>query len=104
MRSSYDFLLQSSGLVVEPSSFWSLIWSIKVPPKVESLLWHSFLNILPTIDNLPKKHVVVENICPFYHGNTESIMHIFVDCFFARNCWYSSIVGYCHGSSIGFTD
>ena len=77
VRSSCDFLLQSSCLVVEPSSLWSLIWSIKVPPIVKPLLWRASLNILPIVDNLQKKHVVVENICPFYRGNTESIMHIF---------------------------
>ena len=70
MRSSYDFLLQSSSLVVEPPSLWSLIWSIKVPLKVKSLLWHASLNILPTVDNLQKKHAVVENICPLCRGNT----------------------------------
>ena len=57
MTSSYDFLLQSSSLVVEPSSFWSLIWSIKVPPKVKSLILSAFLNILPTFDNLHKKQL-----------------------------------------------
>ena len=86
MRSSYDFLLQSSNLVVDPSSLWSLIWSIKVPSKVKSLIWHASLNILPTFDNLQKKQFVVVNFCPFYCGNIESIMHIFVDCFFVRNC------------------
>ena len=104
VRSSYDFLLQSSSLVVEPSSLWSLIWSIKIPPTVKCLIWRASLNILPIVDNHQKKHVVVENICLFCCGNTKSIMHIFVDFFFARNCWYSSIVGYCRGSSVGFAD
>ena len=31
-------------------------------------------------------------------------MHIFVDCFFARNCWYLSTVGYCRGSFVDFDD
>ena len=47
---------------------------------------------------------MLENFCPFYYGNAESIMHIFVNCLFDRNCWYSSIVSYCRGSFVDFND
>lgn len=33
-----------------------------------------------------------------------SFLHIFIECYYAKHCWYSSIIGYCHGPSTSFAD
>ena len=57
-------------LVVEPSSLWGQIWSIKVPSKVKSLNLCASFNILSTVYNLLNKYVVVEIFFHLCRGNT----------------------------------
>ncbi|XVF82038.1 hypothetical protein PTKIN_Ptkin16aG0010900 [Pterospermum kingtungense] len=62
------------------------------------------INILPTCDNLVVRRVTVENICPVCRGDSESVFHLFVDCSYAKCCWYASPVGYRRGSCQNFAD
>lgn len=62
------------------------------------------MNVILTCDNLNKKRVMVDNTCPVCPGHAESPLYLFVDCYIARTCWYSSKVGYNRGSYDFFGD
>lgn len=47
---------------------------------------------------------MVEGTCLVCWGQLESIFHVFVDCYFARNCWCTSHVCYYRGSLNKFGD
>lgn len=55
-----------------------MIWSLKIPPKIKSFLWRAALNIIPTCNNLNKKHVMIDYTCPVYRGHVETVLHVFV--------------------------
>ena len=44
---------------------WNRIWSLNVPPKVQTFLWRACLNILPTCGNLQKWKLQVEPLYGF---------------------------------------
>ncbi|GAA0162643.1 hypothetical protein LIER_18687 [Lithospermum erythrorhizon] len=66
------------------SSFFNRMWDIKIPSKVKHFLWRAVHNILPTVDNLVKRKVNLEQGCKFCNNQREYIMHVFNDCAFSQ--------------------
>ncbi|CAH9075014.1 unnamed protein product [Cuscuta epithymum] len=55
VKSSYKFLMQSSGNV---SSYgWTRMWNLPIPPKVKFFFWQACIGCLPTADTLMTKRV-----------------------------------------------
>lgn len=102
VTSAYDVLRKKCD--GNSNKVLDLIWLLKIPPKVRLFLWRPVMNILPICDNLNKEQVMIDNTCPICRGNAELVFHLFVDCYFANNCCYSSPVGYYHGTNDNFKD
>ncbi|KAH9679250.1 rnase h domain-containing protein [Citrus sinensis] len=69
------------------------LW-LDVPGKVKNLLWRAANNVLPTTDNLRNRKIQVLPLCSVCNAYNESVIHILVDCGFAKSCWIASPVGY----------
>lgn len=50
-------------------------------------MWRAAHNLLPTIDNLWKKKVVMDSVCRRCHSNREDVFHALVGCRAARKVW-----------------
>lgn len=63
------------------------------PEKVKIFLWRAAKNILPTAENLWKKKVIQEAICPVCRSWLENTAHALLDCKIARKAWRNSPLG-----------
>ncbi|CAK8576899.1 unnamed protein product [Lathyrus sativus] len=55
-------------------------------------MWRLARNILPTRDNLSKKGITLDRSCPFYNSKVEIMHHVFLDCIFAKQTFFSSML------------
>lgn len=78
---------------VQHQRLWHLIWKILISHKVRMLLWRAAKNILPTRGNLRKKGMHLDHSCPFCNDNMEIVEHIILNFEFARQVFFSSILG-----------
>lgn len=67
--------------------FWKRLWSLKVPPKVNHLMWRAASGCLLTKTQLFQKHVDINVACPMCNQDPETIEHVLLNCSFARDCW-----------------
>ena len=65
---------------------WEKIWSLKVPPKVQNLVWRICRGIIPTAEVLRKMQIDIQTSCCLCERESESILHIFIFCPFAVSC------------------
>ncbi|KAH9784317.1 putative reverse transcriptase/RNA-dependent DNA polymerase [Citrus sinensis] len=68
-------------------SKWKVIWANVIPKKIKIFMWRAAHNLLPTIDNLWKKKVVMYSVCRICHSNREDVFHALVGCRAARKVW-----------------
>ncbi|GAU31891.1 hypothetical protein TSUD_270760 [Trifolium subterraneum] len=79
---------ESSGH--QTSRLWNEIWKAPIPNRVRNFLLRLAKYILPTRDNLSRKCVQIENICPLCSAEPETVDHIFLHCQIARLTWFAS--------------
>ncbi|KAG8364630.1 hypothetical protein BUALT_Bualt18G0017400 [Buddleja alternifolia] len=82
---------------------WQFIWGAAVPHKVRVFAWHVCRGILPTLSNLQRRKCNVFDVCPCCGMNTETDVHVLLECDLARQIWSLSnlpwdIVARWHGS------
>jgi hypothetical protein len=58
-----------------------------VPSVVKMFLWRALNNLLLTRQNLFKKGVTSDEMCPICGLEEESVSHIIWECQFARDVW-----------------
>ncbi|XP_037492746.1 uncharacterized protein LOC105643399 [Jatropha curcas] len=68
------------------SSFWKILWSLKIPPKVRHFLWRCCRDILPVKATLARRGLELDIGCD-YCGNTETLVHTLVECPRVSFCW-----------------
>lgn len=56
---------------------WKKLWTCRVSKVVKNFLWKACKNILATKDNLFKKHITNDPLCPVCDLEVETIGHIF---------------------------
>jgi hypothetical protein len=71
---------------VEPV-FPSVVWSLKIPPRVHLFLWLLSQNKVLTRDNVLKRVNINDKTCLFC-SDIESAHHLFFDCVVAKQVWY----------------
>jgi hypothetical protein len=71
---------------------WHKIWALNVPPKHSHLLWRILNGALPVKSNLFRKGVRCDPMCPRCHNHVETIHHVFLDCEWSKQVWFSSIL------------
>jgi hypothetical protein len=72
------------------NDIWGKIWKLKVPPKHTHLLWRILRNALPVKDNLFKKGVNCDPLCPRCDGYKETLSHVFLECEWVKQVWLAS--------------
>jgi len=66
---------------------WKTIWKLKVPAITKNFLWKICNNLLPTKENLFKKNIVQDPLCPFCRVDIETIGHILWSCPSSMAVW-----------------
>ncbi|XP_058775075.1 uncharacterized protein LOC131649326 [Vicia villosa] len=81
------------GPSVNPyQKLWKSIWRAPVHPRVRNFVWRLAKNILPTKDNLQKKGIALDGSCTMCSVAEESAHHLFMECPFAKQVLFSSIL------------
>jgi hypothetical protein len=74
------------------ADFWKKLWAIKIPNSSKIFLWRACQNLLPTKQNLLKKGVVEDDLCPCCKIQEESIIHALWSCPSAQDVWGSGSI------------
>src|ERR1044072_3974301 len=73
--------------------FFKLVWSNLISSKVAALGWKVDLQRLPTLDNLTKRGIPIQNntrgLCVMCKDKSESVPHLFFECRFTYVVWQS---------------
>ncbi|OMO52105.1 reverse transcriptase [Corchorus capsularis] len=83
-----------SSSSMQQSRTWRNLWNLKVAPKVKNFLWRSCRNIVPTKENLVKRHCSLFSQCDRCGAEVESLEHILFFCPFAQAVWRASHFSY----------
>jgi hypothetical protein len=57
----------------ENAEVWRIIWSLDGPRVLKNFVWKFCANALPTKENLYRRHIVPDPLCPLCSNCTESI-------------------------------
>ncbi|KAL0451591.1 UNVERIFIED_CONTAM: putative mitochondrial protein, partial [Sesamum latifolium] len=99
VRSAYKVALELDARVSASSSrsfpfltegyekFWQQMWALVVPPRVRVQVWRFCPDAIPTMDNLAKRHRVVDTRCIRCEA-VEMIKHVLWECHFPRMVWH----------------
>ena len=67
------------------SEVWRKLWALLVPNGEKHFMWRACNDSLPTCENLIRRNVIIDSICPFYEKEMETCSHILWQCPSARN-------------------
>lgn len=67
------------------SPIWATLWKTELQPKVKFFEWHLIHLILPSVDNLARRSLQVQNICCLCNNGPDTLEHIFFTCQFANS-------------------
>lgn len=70
---------------------WKRIWRIKGPRMVKMFMWQACSNILPTRENLFKRKVMIDSLCPICQIEVESVGHALWSCPDATDVWLACL-------------
>jgi hypothetical protein len=68
-------------------SYGKKLWAIKAPNSSKIFLWKTCQNLLPTKQNLLRKRVVEDDLCPCCKIQEESIIHALWSCPSTQDVW-----------------
>jgi hypothetical protein len=68
-------------------SYGKKLWAIKAPNSSKIFLWKTCQNLLPTKQNLLRKRVVEDDLCPCCKIQEESIIHTLWNCSSSQDVW-----------------
>jgi hypothetical protein len=73
------------------NELWKGIWNMRSPNVVKNFMWRACKNILPTKENLMKKKITEESLCPICMLEVETTFHALWDCLASRDVWGASL-------------
>ncbi|XP_058757305.1 uncharacterized protein LOC131630541 [Vicia villosa] len=76
------------------TKLWKKMWSAPVNSRIRNFLWRMAKNILPTKDNLSRKGINSDLLCPLCQTAKESVSHLFMQCVFVKQLLFSSPLSY----------
>ncbi|XP_021857652.1 uncharacterized protein [Spinacia oleracea] len=79
--------------------FWKKLWSSRMLPKWKMFIWRCLNKALPLKDGLKKRKIVHDSNCVFCQQQSETVHHLFRDCWLAELMWRSSHLGICSVSA-----
>ena len=68
--------------------FWSDIWSLNLPNKIQHVLWRAANDSLPTKLNLIKRNITANSLCDRCCCETDDTIHALWDCIEVKNVWW----------------
>lgn len=80
----------SSSSAAAKTSWRTLIWSLRIPPKVRIFLWRAFNDFIPTELNLLRHHVPTSGNCILCGAFMASSSHCLIFCHRIRKLWKST--------------
>jgi hypothetical protein len=94
VKSAYHMHKELSNRMVATSStptgsrdFWRRLWALPVPNVEKNFIWRACQNILPTRDNLHKRRIILDPLCPVCGLEAETGFHILWQCPSAMDAW-----------------
>ncbi|KAL0422182.1 UNVERIFIED_CONTAM: hypothetical protein Slati_3241100 [Sesamum latifolium] len=99
VRSAYHIALSlfspaSSSGAAWDKNIWRNVWKANIPNKAKVFIWWAIRDILPTANNLTKRLSHEAFRCPFCGSETETPIHVFLHCSFARQVWALSHISW----------
>lgn len=67
---------------------WMSIWKVHAPQKIKIFLWKLCHDILPVKENLRKRRLSEEGVCPVYKQGPETVEHTLLQCQWTRPIWF----------------
>jgi hypothetical protein len=68
----------------ENAEVWKIIWNVEGPGALRHFLWKLYAGALPTKDNLRRRHIVSDPLCPFCSSCLEDSWHALWSCLVVR--------------------
>ena len=89
-RGTFDLKSAYSIATVEEAihpidSRW--IWKLGMLPKIKTFLWRCQHNSIGVMSCLARRGVEVDELCPIYHKELETIIHAIRDCDWVKGVW-----------------
>lgn len=72
-----------------PPGMWRLIWTLHIPPKLNTFLWLFYRSKLLTNVNRVARHITSDPCCKHCPGQPETMLHLFRDCPRVSRLWHS---------------
>lgn len=72
---------------IQNSGGWKKLWQLQVPHKVRVFLWRLCRNNVLVRNLLRGRGVQTTIMCPMCINDVEHLLHIFLDCNYAKACW-----------------
>ena len=79
-----------SSVRITESGVWKTLWKLPLTNAEKNFMWRACHNLLPTKDNLLRRKVVTDPLCPICCRDAETVFHILWDCPSARDVWGAS--------------
>lgn len=73
-------------------NWWTVLWSLPIPPNIKVFWWKLFHNIIPTGSNLQKHHVSVSSWCSFCFTSEDSTCHALFFCSAVKHIWKDNFI------------
>jgi hypothetical protein len=85
-KSAYLWLLKSY-VTLNSDRHWFWIWKLKIPEKVQLMIWQIWHDCLPTNSLHFKQHLTSSSTCYCCNKEEEDILHCLRDCVHVKNVW-----------------
>ena len=86
-KSAYKFYTKPSTSNSD-GKIYSIIWKLKIPPRVAVFCWRLLKNRLPTKDNLLRRNITIQDQnCPLCGNAQEDVGHLFFNCNLTKCLW-----------------
>ena len=66
---------------------WKAIWRAKVIPKVSMFAWRLVHNIIPSVGNLRRRGIQIDDRCCICGEFGETVVHVMLKCRFCKEVW-----------------
>ena len=64
----------------DEKQLWNGVWSMRVPPKVKTLLWRTCREAMPTKSALFRRTILTDSLCVRSQAHSEDSMHALWSC------------------------
>ncbi|KAF7823970.1 hypothetical protein G2W53_022114 [Senna tora] len=73
----------NNGLDIDEGStmrLWKRLWKLPITSRYKVFLWRACLGIIPTVDSLERRGMVIDEECRMCNSAPEDVFHALVDC------------------------